>query len=176
MRRPGLEIRFRFVITRSRLRPYFSSTTSVSNASPSRRSVRKSRMYPSSFRRRAMSSFRREVGIAAVSCSALLALRMRVSMSAIGSVSTSCSLLPRALGHAGDHALVGEVPQADPAEPELLEDRARAAAPVAARVLPRLEPLRAGRLRDHRLLRHYSESLLSPANGRPRPTSSARAL
>src|SRR4051794_1814960 len=175
MRRPGLEIRFRFVITRSRLRPYFSSTTSVSNGSPSRRSVRKSRMYPSSLSRRAMSSFRREVGIAAVSWSALLAFRIRVSMSAMGSVSI-VFLLPGALGHPGDHALVGELPQADPAEPELLEDRAGAAAPVAARVLPRLELLRPGRLRDHRLLRHYSESLLSPANGRPRPVSSARAL
>src|SRR6478736_859818 len=142
MRRPGLEIRFRFVITRSRLRPYLSSTTSVSNASPSRRSVRKSRMYPSSLRRRAISSFRREVGIVAVSWSALLAFRIRVSMSAIGSVSIGVPP-PGALGHAGDHALVGELPQADPAEPELPEDRAWAAAPVAARVFPRLEPRRA---------------------------------
>src|SRR3982750_4470432 len=101
---------------------------------------------------------------------------MRVSMSATGSVSIVSFLLPGALGHAGDHALVGELPQADAAEPELLEDRAGTAAPVAARVLPRLEPLRARRLGDHRLLRHYSESLLSPANGRPRPRSSARAL
>src|SRR4051794_9816544 len=108
--------------------------------------MRKSRMYPSSLRRRAISTLTREVGIVAVSCSALLALRMRVSMSAIGSVSIVL-LLPRALGHARNHALVGELPQADPAEPELLEDRARAAAPIAARVLPRLEPLRTSRLR-----------------------------
>ena len=34
---------------------------------------------------------------------------------------------------------------------------------------------RAGGLGDHRLLGHYSESLLSSANGSPRPRSSARA-
>src|SRR5581483_6908088 len=44
---------------------------------------------PSSWRRRAMSSFSLEVGIVAVSCSALLALRILVSMSAMGSVSIS---------------------------------------------------------------------------------------
>src|ERR671931_2498664 len=108
-------------------------------------------MYPSSFSRRAISRLRRELGISARSCSALLALRMRVSMSAIGSVSIGS---PGALGHAGNHALVREVAQADPAEAELLEDRARAAAPIAARVVPHLEPLRTRLLDDERLLRH----------------------
>src|SRR6266545_8185550 len=106
-----------------------------------------------------MFSFSREVGIVAVSCNALLALRIRVSMSAIGSVSISqtsipisntirgkcaafSTALPGALGHAGDHARVGELPQADPAEPELLEDRARTPAPVAARVGANLVALR----------------------------------
>src|SRR4051794_38891321 len=112
-----------------------------------------------------MSCFRREVGIAAVSCSALLALRMRVNMSAIGSVSTAGSSLPGALGHAGDHALVGELPQADAAEPELLEDRARAPTPVAARVGANLVALRTSGLGDHRLLGHYSCSLLLSAKG-----------
>src|SRR5438876_811262 len=141
-----------------------------------------------------MFSFSREVGIVAVSCNALLALRMRVSMSAIGSVSISqtstpisnptrgkceaffTASLPGALGHAGDHARVGELPQADAAEPELLEDRARAPAPVAARVGANLVALRTGGLGDHRLLGHYSDSLLLSANGRPRPRSRARAL
>src|SRR5919204_2055095 len=104
-------------------------------------------MYPSSLRMRAISTLRREDGIDAVSCSALLALRMRVSMSATGSVSIF-ALLPGALGHARDHALVGEVAQADPAEPELAEDRLRPAAAVAARVLPHLELLRPGSLDD----------------------------
>src|ERR1044072_2703096 len=100
---------------------------------------------------RAISSFSLEFGISARSCSALLALRMRVSMSATGSVSMAC-LLPRALRHAGDHALVGELPQADAAEPELLEHGARAAALVAAAVRARLVLRRARGLRDQRLL------------------------
>src|SRR6476661_10993433 len=87
---------------------------------------------------RAISTFNFEFGISARSCSALLALRMRVSMSATGSVSMLC-LLPRALCHAGDGALVGELPQADPAEPELLEHGARPSAAVAAGVVAHLE-------------------------------------
>src|SRR5215213_6866587 len=100
-----------------------------------------------------MSTLTREVGISTVSCSALFALRIRVSMSAIGSVSIWC-LLPRALRHAGDRALVGELPQADPAEPELLEDRARAPTAVAAGVLANLVPRLAGCLDDQGLLGH----------------------
>src|SRR3954453_12841732 len=96
---------------------------------------------------RAISVFSFEFGISARSCSALLALRMRVSMSATGSVSTLC-LLPRALRHARDDALVGELPQADPAEPELLVDRARPAALVAAGVVAHLVLGRARGLRD----------------------------
>src|SRR4051812_42637283 len=87
---------------------------------------------------RAISTLSFEVGISVRSCSALLALRMRVSMSATGSVSIS-SLLPRALRHARDDALVGEFPQADPAEPELLEDGTRTPAAVAAGVVAHLE-------------------------------------
>src|SRR3954452_14548184 len=101
----------------------------------------------------AMPSLRRECGIDAVSCIALLALRMRVSMSATGSVSISV-LLPAALRHAGDDALVGELAQADPAEAELLEHRARTPALVAARVVADLV-LRGPRLLDdQRFLRH----------------------
>src|ERR687891_109393 len=111
---------------------------------------------------RAISTFIRELGISARSCSAWLALRIRVSMSAIGSVSIS-SLLPGALGHARDHALVGELPQADPAEPELLVDRARAAAAAAPRVGPRLVLRRALPLRDQGLLGHL---LLLPSRER----------
>src|SRR4029078_7585556 len=81
-------------------------------------------MYPSSLSRRAISCLMREVGICAVSCIALLALRMRGSMSAIGSVCISF-LLPAALRHARDDALVGELAQADPAQAELAEHRAR---------------------------------------------------
>src|SRR2546422_5869401 len=97
-------------------------------------------MYPSSLRMRAMPSFRRDVGISVLSCSALLALRMRASMSATGSVSIWS---PARFGHARDHALVSQVPQADPAEAELAEDGARATAAIAARVRPCAVLLRA---------------------------------
>src|SRR6476619_830136 len=110
-------------------------------------------MYPSSLRMRAISVFSFEFGISARSCSALLALRMRVSMSATGSVSI-LFLLPRALRHAGDNALMGELPQADAAEPELLEHGARTTAAVAAGVVAHLE-LRGPRgLHAQRLLGH----------------------
>src|SRR3954462_4293656 len=122
---------------------------------------------------RASSSFMREVGSSIDSCSALLALRMRVSMSAMGSVNMAL-LLPRRFGHAGDLALVRELAQADAADAELAEDGARAAAPPAARVGPDLVPLRPGGLRDHGLLRHYWEPP-GCANGRPRPRRSAKA-
>src|SRR5579884_3873363 len=104
-------------------------------------------MYPSSLSRRAISTFIFELGISTRSCSALLALRMRVSMSAIGSVSTSF-LLPTGLRHAGDGALVRELAQADPAEAELAEHRARAPAAVAACVVAHLELLRPALLHD----------------------------
>src|SRR3954454_9372597 len=102
---------------------------------------------------RAISTFSFELGISALSCSALLPLRRGVSMSATGSVSIS-SLLPPALRHAGDHALVGELAQADAAEPELLEHGTRPAAAVAAGVVAHLELRRGGGLHPQRLLRH----------------------
>src|SRR5262245_14897064 len=121
---------------------------------------------------RAISSLSREVGISARSCIALLALRMRVSMSAIGSVCIR-NLSPARLGHARDRALMREIAQADAAEPELPEDRARAAAAVAARVLARLVARLAGCLGDQGLLGHYWSLLSAPANGRPRARRSA---
>src|SRR6478609_8781483 len=102
---------------------------------------------------RAIWTFSLEAGISAFACSALLALRMRVSMSATGSVSISF-LLPRALRHAGDHALVGELAQADPAEPELLEHGARVTAPVAAGVVAHLVLRGAGGLHPQGRLGH----------------------
>src|SRR6478752_4449378 len=101
---------------------------------------------------RAISTFNFEFGISARSCSALLALRMRVSMSATGSVSIF-GLLPGALGHAGDDALVGELPQADTTEPELLEHGPRTATAIAARVVAHLVLRGPCGLDDKRLLR-----------------------
>src|SRR5215471_12392191 len=101
---------------------------------------------------RAISTLSLEAGISTRSCSALLALRMRVSMSATGSVSMAS---PARLRHARDHALVGELAQADPAEPELLEHGARPAAAIAARVVARLELLRPRGLDYERFLGHW---------------------
>src|SRR5438045_5159100 len=118
-------------------------------------------MYPSSLSRRAISSFIRELGISTWSWSARLALRIRLSMSAIGSVST-CVLLPRALCHARDRAFVRELAQADPTEAELAENGPRTPAAAAARVIAHAVLLRALRLRDQRFLRHYS--VFSPSS------------
>src|SRR5436190_595312 len=78
---------------------------------------------------------------------------MRVSMSAIGSVSTA-SLLPAGLRHARDGALVRVLGQEDAAQAELANDRARPAAPVAARVVADLVLLRPLLLDDEARLRH----------------------
>src|SRR3954447_7886312 len=102
---------------------------------------------------RGVSTFSFQVGLSPLSCRALLAVGRRVSMSATGSVSIS-SLLPRAFRHAGDHALVGELAQADAAEPELLEHGTRTAAAIAARVVAHLELRGAGGLHPQGLLRH----------------------
>src|SRR3954467_7354477 len=103
--------------------------------------------------RRAISTFIFDEGIFTDSCNALFALRMRLSMSAIGSVSIPC-LLPARLRHTRNHALVRQLAQADPAEAELLEHGARAPAAVAPRVIPHLELLRLLLLHNERLPRH----------------------
>src|SRR5579875_2655354 len=108
-------------------------------------------MYPSSLSRRAISTFIFDEGIVARSCSALLALRMRVSMSAIGSVSIRS---PARLRHARDRTLMRELAQADAAQAEFLEHGTRASAPVAPGVVAHLELLRAPLLHDERCLRH----------------------
>src|SRR5919112_4588394 len=94
-------------------------------------------MYPCSRRMRAISTLSLLAGISTVSCDAWMALRTRVRKSATGSViDMRCgSCLPAALGHARDEALVRELAQADPAQPELAVDGPRAAAAAAARVL-----------------------------------------
>src|SRR4029078_4427792 len=118
---------------------------------------------------RAISCFSREVGISVLSCSALLALRIRASMSATGSVSIS---LPARFGHARDDALMRELPQADPAEAELAVDGARASAAVAARVVAHLVSLRAGLLDAKRGLCHAV--LLLPSVRRERHAERAQ--
>src|SRR6478736_6452441 len=96
------------------------------------------------------------------SCIATLALRMRVSMSAIGSVIVIVRRpSPARLGDAGDLAGVHELAQADPAQAELAVDRARPTAPAASAVGPDLVLGLALLLLDQRLLGH----LLSPFPG-----------
>src|SRR5438046_3078680 len=101
-----------------------------------------------------------------------LALRRRVSMSAMGSVivmdreslsrrgspamGPAANGLPGGLAHAGQLARVCHVPDADAAETELAQDGARPAALLAAGVAPDLElRLRRG-LDDESLLGHLT--------------------
>src|SRR3954453_253880 len=74
-----------------------------------------------------------EAGMSTSSWSARNPLRMRVRKSAIGSVIDMW--LPARLRESGDVTLVGHLAQADPAEAELAEVGARAAAPLAAIVV-----------------------------------------
>src|SRR6266508_5093826 len=138
-------------------------------------------------------------GIVVDSWYAWLALRRRVSMSAIGSVivmawglfptavsvlrrtcGVSCLVgeLPAGLGHAGKLAAVRHLPQADPAEPELAEHGLRPAAALAAGVAPDGELRLAGLLDLQCSLRHVSVLLAlhihRSAKGNPRCLSRAR--
>src|SRR5438105_217710 len=99
-------------------------------------------MNPSSFRTRAICSFRREAGISTAGRSMRLALRMRVSMSAIGSVIMAMidilagwvgsGVLPTGFLDARDEAVAGHVAEADAADAELPVHGPRPAADPAA--------------------------------------------
>src|SRR4051794_28686849 len=84
---------------------------------------------------RATSPLNLDAGMSTTSRSAWIPLRIRVRKSAIGSL-TDMFCLPARLGHAGDVALMCLLAQADAAQSELAEVRARAAALAAAVVLP----------------------------------------
>src|SRR5689334_18583277 len=102
--------------------------------------ISKSRMKPSALRTRAMSALIREFGTATVSWRATCALRMRVSMSAIGSERFMARyLLPARLHDARELAVEGQLAEADAAEAELAHEGARPSALVAAVVLLDLE-------------------------------------
>src|SRR4051794_3071412 len=102
-------------------------------------------------------------GISTSSLAAMMPLRMRVRKSAMGSVIDM--RLPTRLRHAGDVALVRELAQADPAQAELAEHGAGAAAAPAARVLPGLVLGRARLAHPLRGLRHLQ---IPPTRPRPR--------
>src|SRR5436305_12163294 len=86
---------------------------------------------------RASSTFIFECGMTTSSCPACSPLRMRVRKSAMGSVIDIVLDLPARLLDARDQTLVGDGSQADAAEAELAEVRARATAALAAVVVAR---------------------------------------
>src|ERR1700755_462698 len=83
---------------------------------------------------RATSALKVEDGSTTASWSAIRPVRMRVSRSAMGSLVTDMRL-PARLRQAGDVALVGVLAQADAAEAELAQVRARPPAALAAVVV-----------------------------------------
>src|ERR1700704_272665 len=139
--------------------------------------IRKFLMNPSSFRISAIRSLSFDDGMSTFSCSARLALRMRVRKSAIGSLYMA---LPARLDHAGHLALERELAEADPARLELPQEAAGPAADLAARVGARLELRRTLLLHDERGLGHDQASAVR--NGTPRcvkrafASSSVRAV
>src|SRR5215470_14963635 len=89
---------------------------------------------------RASASFSFEDGMITSSWNAVLAFRMRVSMSASGSVIMSAPpLSPRRLRHARHFAGMDHLAQADAAQPEAAVHRTRAATPPATGVRAHLE-------------------------------------
>src|ERR1041384_6268288 len=97
-------------------------------------------MYPSLWRISARASFTLELGMRTSSCIAMFALRMRVSMSEMGSVIVIGRLpSPARLRDAGDLPGVHELAQADTAQAELPVHGVRPAAPLAAGVGTDLE-------------------------------------
>src|SRR5512139_179319 len=112
-------------------------------------------MKPVAWSTRAISIFSRDLGMRTRRSRARPPLRMRVNMSAIGSLVTASSS-PARLGHAGDLPLERERAQADPAQVELAVVGARAAAAPAAVVVARaeLELAALARLAQAQLLIH----------------------
>src|SRR5438552_2578771 len=115
-------------------------------------------MYPSCSRIFASASLSFDEGIGTSSWNAVLALRMRVSMSAIGSVIVTARRPPSpgALRHAGDLTRVRHLAQAQAAQAEVAVHRARATALPAPRVRAHLELRLPLLLLDECLLCHRS--------------------
>src|SRR5690242_2213572 len=108
--------------------------------------------YPSATRTFARASFWRDHGTSTVDFRAVVAFRMRVRMSAMGSVIMVAS--PARLHETRDVALPDEVPEAEAAHPEATIERARAAAERAAVVRAHLELGRPRRLHHETGLSH----------------------
>src|SRR5262245_23916957 len=148
--------------------PYLRYTRSMFCLRSSR--TRKFLMNPSSLRSSTMRIFSLEDGMSTFSCSARLALRMRVSRSAMGSLFMIAS--PARLDHARHLALEGQLPEAQTAELELPQVAARASTQLTAAIGATGELRGALRLHDERGLGHSGASSL---NGMPRCVRSALA-
>src|SRR5262245_43856814 len=109
-------------------------------------------MKPSSLRISAIRTLSLEDGMSTFSCSARLALRMRVSRSAMGSLLMVAS--PARLHHARDLALEGQLPEAEAAHLELAQVTPRPPTQLAAGVGPRGKLRRPLGLHDERRLGH----------------------
>src|SRR5262245_48471088 len=113
-RRPGRDTRTSPEMIFSPPAPYFRYTRSVPCLPSSMK--RKFLTNPSSFRTSVILTLSLEAGMSHFSCSARLALRIRVRRSAIGSVIMARPPpSPAGLDHARDFALQRELPEADPA-------------------------------------------------------------
>src|SRR4030042_5589458 len=100
-------------------------------------------MKPSSLKMRARLIFNREAGISTLSNPAWPALRIRVNMSARGSVMLILHPpleLPTGFGHPGDLSPEGQVAETDAADAEPAEKSPGAAAQRTAMIFPDLEP------------------------------------
>src|SRR5690606_33169538 len=84
-----------------------------------------------------MATFSFDEGMLTVTLSTCCALRMRVSISAMGSLMLILVLLPAGLGHAGHFALHGHFTQFVAGQAELAEHAARAAGDHATIALAR---------------------------------------
>src|ERR1700722_15402829 len=128
-----------------RSRPYLSTMVScfVPSPPPALSLGRTSAMKPSDLRMCARASLRWLAGTSVRSCRARPALRIRVSMSAMGSVIMAS---PAGLDHARELAPEREHPEADPAKLEVTVVGARATANLATVPVPGGELLRAVQL------------------------------
>src|SRR5438105_4292774 len=105
-------------------------------------------MKPSSLRMRAISVLSFDAGTSTLGWRANCALRIRVSMSEIGSdvdIALTCEILssPASLDHAGDLAGQGELSEANPAQIEFADITSRPAATETAVAKPDLYARRA---------------------------------
>src|SRR5579864_4566450 len=138
-RRPGLEIRRTPDMVRLRSLVYFIVISSVRPGRSVASETSKPSMYPSLVSTAARDSLSFDEGMRTVSCIATLALRIRVSMSAMGSVIViSRPPLPARLRHARNLTGVNQFTQADSAHAELAEHRMRPPAATATGVGPDL--------------------------------------